>query len=283
MMLMRATGLTLEQIGSQGQRAITREGVRIKLIALLDLIGCTLSAIRDEVHAYEENQRQERLRLWINTHGRLPYGTDPVLSDLDATDAARDEVLLVVASASLQQRVETYAALKVQVPPAEWDLHHRLICQGGQHLGMGYWHTIEPLKHFLPRFAAAQGVPGQMAFQVEMPPAVKSAITRHGGQGPVARRLGLTYRGQLMGTGGCRSYWTHERLAQLLEHAAQHHGLAARAMPSQLQIRHFMGSGAMPEYSDKRVETVLLALKGYASATWQAVAAKFGRYCPTGS
>jgi hypothetical protein len=77
---------------------------------------------------------------------------------------------------------------------------------------------------------------------------------------------------------GCRRYWTQERLAELLQHAAVHHGLPAGAMPSQVEIRLFMTSGAKPEYTGKRPETVLLALKGSARLSWQDVAAKYDRY-----
>ena len=182
-----------------------------------------------------------------------------------------------MASASLQQRLQAYSAIGIAVPDAEWDLHYQVICQRGGHLGTGYWHTIEPLKQFLPRFSEMQGEHGRMPLQTELPPAVHSAITRHGGQGPVAEAVQLLYRGQLMGK-GCRRYWTHERLAELLQQAAVHHGLPAGAMPSQVEIRSFMSSGTKSEYTGKRPETVILALKGYARVSWQEVAAKYERY-----
>jgi hypothetical protein len=92
----------------------------------------------------------------------------------------------------------------------------------------------------------------------------------------VAEALHLRYRGQLMGQ-GCRMYWTQERLAELLQHTTEHHGLPAEAMPSQAEIRRFMASGAKPEYTGKRPETVIFALKGYARMSWQDVATKFDR------
>ena len=77
---------------------------------------------------------------------------------------------------------------------------------------------------------------------------------------------------------GCRRYWTQERLAELLQHAAVHHGLPAGAMPSQLEIRRFMTSGTRSEYTGKPPATVILAMKGYAPMSWQDVAAKYNRY-----
>jgi hypothetical protein len=281
MLLMHIDGLSLERIGSLSAPAITRERVRQKLMAVVTLVGCTIGELRDEMRRSREQQhgqqRDQLLRQWIATHGRLPYGTDPTLADLDADEADSQEPLLEVASASLQQRLQTYDALGIAVPEAEWDLHYQVICQRGRHLGMGYWHTIEPLKQFLTRSAEAQGEPGWMPLQIELPPAVHGAVTRHGGQGPVAGAVGMRYRGPLMGQ-GCRRYWTQERLSELLQHAAVHHGLPAGAMPSQLEIRRFMTSGTRSEYTGKPPATVILAMKGYAPMSWQDVAAKFDRY-----
>lgn len=281
MLLLHIDGLSLERIGSLSTPAITRERVRQKLMAVVTLVGCTIGELRDEMRRSREQQhgqqRDQLLRQWIATHGRLPYGTDPTLADLDADEADSQEPVLEVASASLQQRLQTYDALGIAVPDAEWDLHYQVICQRGGHLGTGYWHTIEPLKQFLPRFSEMQGEHGRMPLQTELPPAVHGAITRHGGQGPVARAVGMRYRGQLMGQ-GCRRYWTQERLAELLQHAAVHHGLPPGAMPSQVEIRRFMTSGSKPEYTGKLPATVILAMKGYAPMSWQEVAAKFDRY-----
>jgi hypothetical protein len=281
MLLLHIDGLSLERIGSLTTPAITRERVRQKLMAVVTLVGCTIGELRDEMQRSREQQhgqqRDQLLRQWIATHGRLPYGTDPTLANLDASQAASQKPLLDVASASLQQRLQAYGAIGIAVPNAEWDLHYQVICQRGGHLGSGYWHTIEPLKQFLPRFSEMQGEHGRMPLQTELPPAVHGAITRHGGQGPVAEALHLRYRGQLMGQ-GCRRYWTQERLSELLQHTTEHHGLPAGAMPSQVEIRRFMTSGTRSEYTGKRPETVLLALKGYAPMSWQEVAAKYDRY-----
>lgn len=281
MLLLHTAGLSLKRIGALSQPVISGQSVRQKVMVLVKLCGCTSGTLRDEVLRSREQQqgeqRDELLRQWIATHGRLPYGTDPTFADLDATQAASQEQLLEVASASLQQRLQAYSDIGIAVPDAEWDLHYQVICQRGGHLGTGYWHTIEPLKQFLPRFSEMQGEHGRMPLQTELPPAVHSAITRHGGQGPVAEAVQLLYRGQLMGK-GCRRYWTHERLAELLQQAAVHHGLPAGAMPSQVEIRSFMSSGTKSEYTGKRPETVILALKGYARVSWQEVAAKYERY-----
>ena len=281
MLLLHIDGLSLERIGALPTPAITRERVRQKLMAVVTLVGCTIGELRDEMRRSREQQhgqqRDQLLRQWIATHGRLPYGTDPTLANLDGSQAASQKPLLEVTSASLQQRLQAYDALGIAVPEAEWDLHYQVICQRGGHLGTGYWHTIEPLKQFLPRFSEMQGEHGRMPLQTELPPAVHGAITRHGGQGPVAEAVHLHYRGQLMGQ-GCRRYWTQERLSELLQHAAVHHGLPAGAMPSQLEIRRFMTSGTKSEYTGKPPATVILAMKGYAPMSWQDVAAKYNRY-----
>jgi cell wall assembly regulator SMI1 len=278
MLLQQATGLTLEQIGLQRSPAITGESVRQKIKSVELLCSCTGRQFREEVRrslvARDGQTRGELLHDWIQSHGRLPYRSDSALLNVAG---AVDSVLLQVANASLQKRLETYRTFGLAVPGPEWDLHCRVICQRGRHLGIGYWHNIETLRQFLPRFAAAQGKPGEMPLQTELPPAVHGAVTRHGGQGPVAAAVGLIYRGQLMGT-DCRRYWTHERLADLLQQTAEHHQLPAGAMPSKKQIQQFLTSGAVSAYSYKRPATVFVALKGYSRMSWQEVALKFCRH-----
>lgn len=79
-----------------------------------------------------------------------------------------------------------------------------------------------------------------------------------------------------MGESG-RTYWSEQRLRELLEQTATHCGLAAAAMPSRMQITTFLSSGVVPEYLDKQPNTVFAALSRQGRLRWPQVAERFGR------
>ena len=115
-----------------------------------------------------------------------------------------------------------------------------------------------------------------MPFQEQLPPAVRGAVQRHGGQSAVAHALGLTYRGQLVGEHG-RRFWSDLRLEHLLDQTAAFCGLPARVMPSRRQIRAFLQSGVIPEYMDKQPQSVFSALSIQNTLSWEEVAGRFQR------
>lgn len=147
-----------------------------------------------------------------------------------------------------------------------------------EHPGKGYWHSLETLRQFLLRFARLIGAPGLMPFQTQLSASVHGAVERHGGQGAVARKIGLIYQGQLVGEHG-RTDWTELRLEQLHEQTVSHLHLPIRAMPSRLQIRAFLESGLVTDDADKRCETVYAALTRQSTLSWPQVAQRFGRHC----
>jgi len=93
----------------------------------------------------------------------------------------------------------------------------------------------------------------------------------------VAKKVGLQYQGQLTGEKGGRTYWTEQRLSDLLDKTVVHSGLAADAMPSKQQITVFLASGVVPEYLDKQPNSVFAALRCQYTLSWQLVAERFGR------
>jgi hypothetical protein len=185
-------------------------------------------------------------------------------------------VVRMEASLSLARRLGVYSDLGMDVPDAEWDLHFRVLVNSEQGAGQGYWHSIEPLRQFLPRFAVLLEQPGIMPFQEQLPPAVRGAVQRHGGQSAVATALGLAYRGQLVGEHG-RRFWSDMRLEQLLDQTAAFCGLPARVMPSRRQIRAFMQSGVITEYIDKQPQSAIAALTTGSYLSWDEVAERFQR------
>lgn len=156
------------------------------------------------------------------------------------------------------------------------ELHLRVIANNEEDVGSGYWHHEEPLGQFLRRYAVLLGAPGMMPLQTQLPAAVKGAVQRHGRQSGAARRFGLTYQGQLTGENG-RTYWTEERLRDLLQQTELHSALPAGAMPSRPQITAFLASGVVPEYLDKQPNSVFAALNRQSTLSWAQVAERFGR------
>ena len=276
-LLQRLAGMTLQQVAAERRPALTREGIRQRIQRLENLLGFQSLELATMCRQSDESQgrslRDAQLRQWISSHGRLIFPTDEIgaVADGDLRFA-----LEAVEGCSLSGRLSLYAELGLEVPRAEWDLHFRLLVNREQRPGRAYWHTLEPLRHFLPRFAELLGAPALMPHQVDLPPAVRAAVQRHGGQGKVARTLGLTYQGQLVGGYG-RIYWSELRLQVLLEQTVRWCGLPERAMPSRLQIRDFMASGLVAEYTDKRCESVISALTRAFSLSWEQTAARFGR------
>lgn len=278
LLLEHAGGGSLRAIGASRQPTISGERVRQKIQRLetrLGFRGLELAAACRDRRAWSDRRRRAAiLESWITTHGRLPHqGDDP--AHLPADKGIR-ALLREVAGLSLSRRLALHAELELPVPQSEWDLHFETLYAGEQRPGAGYWNELEPLKQFLPRFAELIGEPGRMPLQTTLPPAVKGAVQRHGGQSAVARVLGLRYQGQLVGASG-RTYWTEERLALLLEQTVRHAGLGDRAMPTRRQIQSFFLSGLVEEYCDKQVGSVFAALTRQATLSWEQVAERFGR------
>lgn len=279
LLLLHLPGRSLTAIGQANRPPLSHAQVSRQIQAFEALLGLRVEALRascqERVHREDSERKAAVLSTWIAAHGRLPFHTDeeaPAASqDQEVTDLCRQ-----VRNLSLSRRLALHAELGVPVPEAEWDLHFRVLTNGEEYPGTGYWHSLEPLRQYLPRFAALAGSPGVMPKQTQLPPSVHGAVGRHGGQCKVARHIGMKYKGQVVGEHG-RTYWTDLRLEQLLEQTVSYCHLLARAMPSRQQIRAFMQSGLVAEYADKKVESVYAALTRQSTLSWTQAAQRFGR------
>lgn len=279
LLLLHLPGRSLTAIGQANRPPLSHAQVRRQIQALEALLGLRVEALRascqPRVHREDSERKAALLSTWIAAHGRLPFHTDEeapaALQDKDAMDLCRQ-----VRNLSLSRRLALHAELGLPVPEAEWDLHFRVLTNGEERSGAGYWQSLEPLRQYLSRFAALLGAPGVMPFQEDLPASVRGAVQRQGGHSAVARAIGMDYKGQLVGEHG-RTYWTDLRLEQLLEQTVSYCHLPARAMPSRQQIRAFMQSGLVAEYADKKVESVYAALTRQSTLSWQQVAQRFGR------
>lgn len=279
MLLMHLSGQRITAIGKAMRPPLSRDRVRHQIEVLERLLGQPLATLRascqDQLARQESERQATVLRAWIAAHGRLPFHTDeePLEAPAESSVAEVDQQ---VRGLSLSRRLELHAELGLPVPETEWDLHFQVLTNREERTGKGYWQSLEPLRQYLPRFAVLMGTPGVMPYQEDLPPAVRGAVQRHGGQSAVAGAIGMDYRGQLVGENG-RTFWTDLRLEQLLEQTVSYCRLPLRAMPSRLHIRDFMQSGLVLEYADKRIETVYAALTRQSTLSWQQVALRFGR------
>jgi len=278
-LLLRLSGYSLQQIGDASSSSCSREAVRIQVTKAEKAFGFRagdlVHACRELLKGQEQQLHQAQLRQWIQELGRLPFCTDEDVLE-EPTEPMVQTMRSHVLGLSLARRLRVYADLGLDVPVVEWDLHFRVLVNNEQRAGKGYWHDIEPLRQILPRLAALLGKPGVMPYQEELPPAVRSAVQRHGGHSAVATALGLSYRGQLVGEHG-RRYWSYLRLEQLLDQTVAFCQLPARSMPSRRQIREFMQSGLITAYRDKRPESALAAMTHASTLSWEEVAARFHR------
>lgn len=279
MLLMQLSGRSIAAIGQSMRPPLSRDRVRQQIQVLERLLYVKVERLREVCQEHlttrETVSKAEVLRNWIAIHGRMPFHTDDDSLE-SAETTAGSEICQQVRNLSLNRRLALHEELGLPVPEAEWDLHLRVLTDRAERPGTGYWDSLEPLRQYLPRFAALIGSPGVMPHQTELPPAVRAAVQRHGGQCSVAGAIGLAYKNQLVGEHG-RAYWTELRLEQLLEQTVAYCQLPLRSMPSRLQIRDFMTSNLVLEYADKRVETVYAALTRQSTLSWQQVGKRFDR------
>jgi hypothetical protein len=279
--LRHAGGETLQALADLASPPISREAVRLSFRKLSECCGLTPKALAERMGDRREQRERQRLlaalQPWLVTLGRLPFHTDALEKSVWEGSSSSALGLEQVIHLNLNQRLALYDALALEVPEAEWALHLRVIANNEEDAGAGYWRREETLREFLHRYAVVLGAPGRMPKQKQLPPSVRGAVQRHGKQSGLAKKVGLLYQGQLTGENGGRTYWTEQRLMELLEQTVVHSGLAANAMPSKQQITAFMASGVMPEYLDKQPASVFAALSRQSTLSWQQVAQRFGR------
>lgn len=278
--LRHCSGETLEAIGSTANPPISREAVRKSISKLTNCLGCVPNQLAKQVASLRVDRERQQLASLLHTClewiGRFPFHTDAVTALPGEGAEALASRLQEVACLNLSHRLDLYAELAIKVPEAEWALHLRVIANNEEDAGSGYWHNEEAMRQFLHRYAVVIGSPGLMPKQKQLPSAVRGAVQRHGKQSGLAAKVGLHYQGQLVGENGTRTYWTEERLADLLKQTCGHFALASNSMPSRRQIVAFLRSGVAPDYIDKQSASVFAALSRQSTLNWEQVAARFG-------
>ena len=274
--LLRCSGETLAAIGESQSPPVSRERVRQMEAEVSKVVGIKstdLAArskqLQEEVRFKEE---QKSIQIWLSRLGRLPTSNDPKQAAIDQS-AIWDEIC----GMDLKSRSALFMKHQLSIPANEFDYHYRYVSDQRGSVGLGYWRQFDNLRQFILRHAIALGEPELMPKQTSFPRAVGGIVSSYGGQSNVAKRLGLRYQGQLVGSDGARRYWTDERLNQLIINTNQHHQQDTDLMPSYGQVLEFFPATEIREYHDKKPHSAIAALTKMGKLHWSEVAIRFNK------
>ena len=207
----------------------------------------------------------------IKKFGRIPHKSDE-LTDKNSCDYLNNYLKL-----NLKERIDIYQKFKVEIPSSEYEFHYEYITNQNGLAGNGYWLKLENLKEYLFRHAHKLGEPNLMPKQTSLPRTIAGVVTRYGGQSKVAYLVGLKYQGQLVNPDGGRTYWTDERLEELIDNVNMYHIQDLSVMPRRSQFIDFFKYTAIIKYQDKKVYSVFAAFTKQEVLSWEDVAKKFKR------
>ena len=273
--LQRACNFSLQAIGDSLNPSLTRERVRQILRRTSVITGSSADDLAQQAKASVEEQgkaqRSKIFQAWVERFGRLPSEDDLCPSNADPS------LWQSTIECNPLERLNLYNEHQLPVPLNEWDVHYQWICKSDHPVGNGYWHEFEHLRHFLLRHAEALGDKEAMPKQTSLPRRVGGVVQNFGGQSDVAKRIGLRYQGQLVGTGGGRTYWTEERLIQLIEDVNRFHKQSSNLLPSRPQIYEFFREQQQGEYSNKKPGAPIAGMTQQGQLQWPEVAERFGK------
>lgn len=274
--LLRCSGKTLNEIGEQQQPPITRERVRQMETKVSKILGIKATELakwtKERKEVVGQLAEMQALKAWLQVLDRLPIPNDQLRAD-----EKNSELWNKVTQLDMKSRYDLFNKHKLQILDSEYDYHYHYIASQLGPVGNGYWRDFNNLKQFIIRHAIALGEPGLMPKQTSFPRAVGGIITSYGGQSKVAKHIGLKYQGQLVGSDGGRTYWTEERLEQLLNDTNLHHQHAADVMPSYGDVLDFFSETTITEYHDKKPPSAIAALTNMGNLHWSEVAKRFNK------
>lgn len=273
--LLRCSGKTLQEIGEQLQPPISRERARQMEAKVAKILGIKASELAEKA----KERQEEKIRLkeiqslqgWIEVLDRLPTPNDQL-----RPGEQNPELWCEITQLDLKGRCDLLSKYNLQITNAEYDYHYQYVANRGS-VGTGYWRNFENLKQFVLRHAIALGEPELMPKQTSFPDAVRGVVTRYGGQSKVAKRIGLQYQGQLVGSDGGRRYWTEERLSQLLTDTNLQQQQETDVMPSYGDVLEFFAKTPIAEYQDKKPHSAIAALTKMGTLHWSEVAQRFNK------
>jgi superfamily II DNA or RNA helicase len=273
--LLRCSGQTLKAIGDTLTPPVSRERARQMEAKITKIIGIPSAELAERVEQLEEaallKNEREAIQTWLEQLGRLPVPEDP-----RDNETGQQSLWDHICGMDLKRRSELFKKHSLSITDAEYDFHYQYVVARGS-VGPGYWRDFENLKQFVIRHAIALGEPELMPKQTTFPDSIRGVVTSYGGQSKVAKRLGLKYQGQLVGTEGGRRYWSDERLNQLLLDTNHHHLNDPDLMSSYGDILEFFSDTEITEYQEKKPHSAIAALTKMGTLHWSEVAARFGK------
>ena len=273
--LLRCSGQTLTSIAEEQEPPLSRERIRQMEGKVSKIVGFNSANLAEQVKENQEEQvlteEKQAIESWYNLLGRLPIPEDQI-----EQDSMQPQLWDQVCDMDLKRRVELLNKHHFLPTSREYDYHYDYVVNR-KSIGPGYWRNFENLKQFILRHAIALGAPELMPKQTSFPRAVGGIVQSYGGQSKVAKRIGLQYQGQLMGSDGSRRYWTDERLKQLLIDIIHHHQQEADVMPSYGDVLEFFSATEISEYQDKKPHSAIAALTKMGTLHWSEVAQLFNK------
>jgi superfamily II DNA or RNA helicase len=244
-----------------------------KIAKIVGIKSADLAGRVGELQEASKLQNESNLiQASLSQLGRLP-----IKGDKQDSPALHGSIWAQILEMDLKNRVALLNKHSIEIPVKEFDYHYHFVASQAGPVGTGYWREFNHLKEFVLRHAIALGEPELMPKQTSFPRAVGGIVTSYGGQSKVAKRIGLQYQGQLVGSDGGRRYWTEERLQQLLLDTNQHHQHEPDLMPSYGDILEFFSDTKIGEYQDKKAHSAIAALTKMGTLHWSEVAGRFGK------
>jgi len=274
--LQRCTGKTLSSIADDSEPPLSRDRVRLMVSKITKAVGINPDDIFSAINEYQTG-REDAAELQVINEWMMYLLRLPIASDSRPSGLTNVSLWDQVAGMNLKERINLFAKHAIAPTLQEYDHHYTYVTSRTGPVGNGYWRNFENLKQYVIRHAAALGSPNVMPNQTSFPASVHGVVNSYGGQSKVAKRIGLEYHNQLVGENGGRTYWTEEKLAQLLLDVNTQLGLPEDLMPSYGQVFEFFATSQDPIYQGKNPHSAIAALTKMRKLHWSEVAKRFNK------
>ena len=198
--------------------------------------------------------KESTLIHFIAENGRLPCNED------FNKNQKTMQLYANISKLDLQERIDKIYSLDLQPETQEYDYHYEAIISGINNPGNDYWLELGNIAEFLKRHAAVLKQPYLMPKQSTLPLSVRGAITRFGGQQYVAKKVNLTFQGQLLGENR-RANWTLEKIEELIKTIRDDKDQSDEWKPTISEVSHFLRTTDIEEFQDLKVESFITAIK----------------------